>query len=944
VVRYLRFILCLLLIAGAGGVTFAQTKDTIKVGTATALLKDSVHNYVMASATVSVYTVTDNKLINYQLVNNFGRFQFKQLPVGVKLRVVSTFVGYAAGTKDFTISPKTKTIDLGMITMQRLDNTLKEVKITAAPPPMQMHGDTLEFNADAFKLDTNAVVEDLLRRLTGVTIWADGMITVNGKKINQLLVENKPFFGGNNKIALQNIPKNAVKKVQVYDVVDKSQPVTEQPTTNMNIILKDDKKDGYFGKAGGGYGTDKRYAADAMISYFSPKDQLSLVGALNNVNKTAYNVSTLMGFNSFKGEGINNPYNSDFTRQGLNVFKAIGLTYAHDYAQPSAVRMGTMMKSRFTADYFMSDAAADILSKSNTLTTLSPNEQVQRAENNTTRNTNFSQQARADYTKVFKYSDLDASVYYKDNGTTGLSTLNRTSFNTLTGAQSQSTDQRDNTGNTHNTGGEIKFNTQTYYPKNTIKSKGIDMRLDYTFDLNNANNDNKRLTQLTASDASLNKYFNRKYATNNSTIDQAFKLTFPIREHRLNFVSATIDNSLAIYDRREHNDVFDLPAAATGYVPNANLTNVTHYRTIDERPGISFSKSFSKSLDNRYSKSLSISVTAREQLFKQDNESQKAFQNLSRSYFYFIPSSSITYRNNQVGEFSKSYSLNYNTSVIYPSIYQLAPLNDDADVYTINFSNPALRPTYSHDLSFSYSYYSTGAKNPLTSNLTVTAGIDKNPITDSMFIDGIGRNMHYYVNGTSSKHASLNGYAFKAFKFNDNQLQFNSFINGSYREYPSSVNGVTYSTRSSYGSVSTSLNYNYKGLATVEVSEGFSASKTTQGKLSNNYFYTWSTGAAAAFALPKSIFFNTRLNFNNTKSSYANNIYYTIWNADIGYRFLKGANAEVKLSALDILHQNKSIINYVTSNSVTTGTVNVLQQYFMLTLAYYPRKFGLSKK
>jgi hypothetical protein len=938
--KYLGLIFGSLLVFGSAGMAFAQQKDTIRVGSASGLLKDSVHNYVMASATVSVYTITDNKLVNYQLVNNFGRFQFKQLPVGVKLRVTSSFVGYAAAGKEFTISPKTKTIDLGMINMQRLDNTLKEVKIKATPPPMQMHGDTLEFNADAFKLDTNAVVEDLLRRLTGVTIWADGSITVNGKKITQLLVENKPFFGGDNKIALQNIAKNAIKKVQVYDKVDRLDPVKDTQITIMNIQLKDDKKDGYFGKGGGGYGTDKRYAADAMISYFSPKDQLSLVGALNNVNKTPNNVSTLMSYNSFKGERINNAYNSDFTRQGLNAVKAVGLTYAHDYSPPAV----TTRESRLTADYFLSDASADILSQSKTLTTLSSSEQLQSAENNTTRNTNTSQQAKADYTKVFKYSDLDAAVYYKDNATTGLSTQSRTSFNTLTGAQSQSTDLRDNTGNSHNTGGEIKFNTQSYFPKNAAKANGLDMRLDYTFDLSNANNENKRLTELTASDASLNKYFNRKYLLNSSAIDQTLKLSFPVRAHRLNFVSTTIDNSLAVYDRKENNDVFDLPAAATAYVPNANLTNVTHYRTIDERPAITFSKSFSKSLDNRYSKSVSISVTAREQFFKQDNESQKAFQNLNRSWFYFIPSSSITYRNNQNGEFDKNYTLNYNTFVIYPTVYQVAPLNDDADVYAINFGNPNLRPTYRHELSFKYDYGSRGAKNPLTNSISLTAGIDRNPITDSVFTDGIGRNTHYYINGASSKYASLFGGLNKAFKFKDSELQFNNYINGSYREYPSSVNSVVYSIRSSYAYLSTVLNYNYKGFGSIELGESFSANKTVQGKLSNNYFYIWTTSAAAAFALPKSIFLNTRLNFKNTKSSYANNIYYTIWNADIGYRFLKGANGEVKISALDILHQNKSIINYVTTNSITTGTVNVLQQYFMLTLAYYPRKFGLAKK
>ncbi|HEY9535714.1 MAG TPA: hypothetical protein VIQ77_14355, partial [Mucilaginibacter sp.] len=290
----------------------AQKKDTINVGTVTGLLRDSVHNYVMASATLAIYKVKDNELVSYQLSNNFGKFQFKLMPVGVPLRIVVTHVGYISTKKEFIISPKTKTIDLKTINIQRIDLSLKEVVISAAQAPMQMHGDTLEFNASAFKLDTNAVMEDLLRKLPGVTVWGDGAITVNGKTISRLLVDGKDFFGGDNKIALQNIPKNSVQKVQVYQNKEDKDPIT--PKTEMNIVLKKDKKDGFFGKFGLGGGTREHYAADGMITYFSPKTQVAVVGAYNNVNKTAYNVNTLMGFNSFKGEGINNDYHSDFTR------------------------------------------------------------------------------------------------------------------------------------------------------------------------------------------------------------------------------------------------------------------------------------------------------------------------------------------------------------------------------------------------------------------------------------------------------------------------------------------------------------------------------------------------------------------------------------------------------------------------------------------------------
>jgi hypothetical protein len=85
----------------------------------------------------------------------------------------------------------------------------------------------------------------------------------------------------------------------------------------------------------------------------------------------------------------------------------------------------------------------------------------------------------------------------------------------------------------------------------------------------------------------------------------------------------------------------------------------------------------------------------------------------------------------------------------------------------------------------------------------------------------------------------------------------------------------------------------------------------------------------------------------NTNAIYTKNKYngiqkqvFTIWNASANYRLFKGNTTEIKFSALDLLHQNTGLINYGFNNSITQGTVNVLQQYFMVTLAYFPRKFG----
>ncbi|MCH5689671.1 hypothetical protein LWM68_38865 [Niabella sp. W65] len=138
--------------------------------------------------------------------------------------------------------------------------------VVKAVVPITMNGDTLEINPAAFKLDSNAVVEDMLRRVPGITMWGDGTITVNGRKVNNVYVDGKPFFG-DPAMATQNLPKNAIEKIQVYKETDYTKDnIDDNPADSMltmNIKLREDKKFGYFGKAGAGIGTDGRYEADA---------------------------------------------------------------------------------------------------------------------------------------------------------------------------------------------------------------------------------------------------------------------------------------------------------------------------------------------------------------------------------------------------------------------------------------------------------------------------------------------------------------------------------------------------------------------------------------------------------------------------------------------------------------------------------------------------------
>ncbi|SFW34669.1 hypothetical protein [Chitinophaga sancti] len=180
-----------------------------------------------------------------------------------------------------------------------------------------------------------------------MTVLRSQLITFNDKKINRLLVDGKDFLGIDGKTALQNLAKDAVKKVQVYENKTSPDPIDRQ--TDMNIVPKKDKKTAISAKISGSAGTTDRYDANGVFSYFSAKNQLSVVSAINNVNKTADNVNTLVQVNSFKGEGLSSDYHTDFSKAGATVFKAAGLRAFHDFSTSKENKIDT---THLKVDFF----------------------------------------------------------------------------------------------------------------------------------------------------------------------------------------------------------------------------------------------------------------------------------------------------------------------------------------------------------------------------------------------------------------------------------------------------------------------------------------------------------------------------------------------------------------------------------------------------------------
>ena len=214
---------------------------------------------------------------------------------------MASYVGYTDVRLAFMIADTARKLDLKLLNMNRLGEGLADVVVKSVPP-VTMNGDTLEFNADAFKMDSNAVAEDLFRRLLGLVVWGDGSVTVYGKTVHSLMVNGKPFFGGDVRVATQNLPKLAVEKVQVYQRNKQAYNLMDS-TTEINIQLKKGKDIGHFGKLSAGAGTDRHYESDANINFFTSRTQLGVAGGLNDINKVASDVNTLMRNSTYKGSG-----------------------------------------------------------------------------------------------------------------------------------------------------------------------------------------------------------------------------------------------------------------------------------------------------------------------------------------------------------------------------------------------------------------------------------------------------------------------------------------------------------------------------------------------------------------------------------------------------------------------------------------------------------------
>lgn len=181
-------------------------------------------------------------------------------------------------------------VDVPTLKMRKSSvKTLHEVTVTATKIKMFYRGDTLIYDATAFKMPEGSMLDDLIRQLPGVTLNADGEIFVNGRKVDELLLGSRTFFGGNKRVLMENLPYYTVKHLKVYEKqTDMSEALgydVEPRKYVMDVNLKEEYKRGYIGNVEAAGGTDERWLGRAFLLGFTDRLRFTLLGNVNNVNE-----------------------------------------------------------------------------------------------------------------------------------------------------------------------------------------------------------------------------------------------------------------------------------------------------------------------------------------------------------------------------------------------------------------------------------------------------------------------------------------------------------------------------------------------------------------------------------------------------------------------------------------------------------------------------------
>jgi len=896
---------------------------------------------LLEMATIRLFTYSndgkDSTLVHGVQTDMNGAF-FLKAPNGNYTLIISN-VGYFP--KKLPVHVAGKDVNLKSIALKEDVQALGEVQVRGTAAEMTVRGDTLEYNAAAYKVNENAMVEDLLKKMSGVEIDADGKVTINGEEVKGVRIDGKKFFGNDVQMATKNIPADMVDKVQVIDEKSDMAKLTgiEDDDTEriINLTLKANKKKGMFGNFSGALGADAlgddqkklfhynyqgtpaektaqffnedfRYNANAFMNLMLGESQTTIIAGANNTNelRTGRGRGFRMGNNSGITWGENLGVNTNIVFSPTWTFGGdAALNHSRNYTLTDSE------KEEYADGWTYNNADSTIKNGKSWDTSM-------RLEFEWKPDTLNTMLIKPNLSYTHSWSDQLNDFTYL-----ALDTLIPDKYDTL----SYGTQRNENLSK------EINASLQLIYSHKFASKRGRSISVDARGGLTDTDNGSYNIAS-----GSIDPVNQHQTKLSNS-YNYSLKFTYiePIVNlHNYLETNVYFGQTYRTSDKRQ----YDYDPIAGNY---STLLDTTYSNTFRNNFFNEYLELNYRFLKDKYDLTVGVRANPSQTQSTTIYGDGYVFDTLN-TVWNFAPRMTFKYKFGKK-EFAR---IIYRGFSQQPSVSQMEPVRDNSNAMSETVGNLGLNPAFRNIVRAMYSRYNQDKLSSLTTG--VRANFTKDALVYNTIYDKTGKAYRQTVNAKTTPYDITADFMYNT-PVIKNRLHFFTRTEAGFNQrvaYVSHAQEEVDSYNLPVGEESKTGNWRVSENLSLRLSHdivdfgmrGNILYSRTRNSQTDNITNTidWGVTADFTFHLPYNWSISTDIGYND-KWGYnlSGSLSEIMWNATIEKTW---TNATLSLNMKDILNQKKNVIETVGENYVQYQRFNTLPTYFTLSFTYKLNKMG----
>lgn len=915
-------LICLFLLLYLLGRTLAAQSQTFTV---TGKILDQDNHAALAGVYVSAVNKNDPKITVTVATDKNGIFSIPNLNIQTKYNLKATYIGYTE--IELPIVGNSKIVDMGTLILSVRSHPISEVVVKGNPPAAVQKGDTVEMNAGAFLTSRDATAEELVKKMPGITV-ENGTVKAHGEEVKKVLVDGKDFFGEDPSTALNNLPAEIIDKIQVFDKLSEQAQFTGfddgQSVKAINIITKQSRQNGEFGKFYAGTDFRGKYIAGGNLNIFNKQRRISFIGMLNNINQQNFSQQDLIGISGAGGK-----HDAGFTvgqQNGINTTRSFGTNYIDNWGK----------KINVTGSYFFNSNENNTIQQSKKDKFLPPPKSDHYSLQNDTTSAQkythrFNMRIEYDIDSLNSLIMIPKIIIQNGNPREIMSKITTKKDTTLLAKKDTFVNsERQNTkGHTdgYNLANEFLFRHKFNKPKRTISVSLV----------TSTNRKESNSSQIGMFRDKQTDSFPTNQHDDSNTDNYKLSSNIVYIEPLSEVSMLHLDYSTAFTNSKKDREVFNYSDSGKVLDHIDTLSNIYKCTYFNNHVGMAYrikteNIKFSLGMDYQYAR------LDEKQIYLGDFSKGRLFKN-------FLPNLQFNLKQGS----NTSLKILYKTSTNAPNISQLQNVIDNSDRTNLSTGNPLLTQEYDHYLNCNYSY--ANPENSINSTFIVIGEYDKNYIgtqTITAAKDTFLKDIKLVLKKNYELTRPINLDHFKSFK---------AIYNFSFpvKWIMSKINlttAINYSTTPGY--ITQNLNrYNLLGTTdgivmssdisedidfSVSYSLNYSVIRNSITLVNPNYLIQ-TCAAKVTWLFWKGIVIQSDVLGQYEKGFHYYNQHNVLCNAYIGKKLFDGQNGEIKFSVYNLLNKNLNISHEVTPQHLEDFRTNVLTRYFMLTFTYNLRNF-----